>query len=261
MSDRAPFLHVRMQHRLGALSLEVAFALTEPWTVLFGPSGSGKTAVLRAIAGLMRPKAGRIALENSDGPQLLLDTQAGISMPAYKRLVRLSAQSAALFPRMTVRENIAYGAKTQGNGTSAASLVEDALQRFHLEPLAAKYPQALSGGERQRVAVVRAASAAVCLRPTTLGTTLLLLDEPFTGMDMRLRNDLMRELQTWLVQAGVPVLSVTHDVGEAFQLQAEVIKIADGRVLRQGPAADVLQEERLRVFEQLRAEAAASQAL
>ncbi len=252
---------MRIKHTLGALSLEVAFALSEPWTVLFGPSGSGKTAVLRAIAGLMRPKAGRIALKHSQRPQLLLDTETGIFMPAYRRPVRLSAQATALFPRMTVRENIAYGARTQGNGISAASLVEDALQRFHLEPLAAKYPHALSGGERQRVAVVRAASAAVCLGPTTRGTTLLLLDEPFTGMDTRLRNNLMRELQAWLAQAGVPVLSVTHDVGEAFQLQAEVIKIEDGRVLRQGPAAEVLQEERLRVFEQLRAGAIASQSL
>ncbi len=241
MSERPEFLKVQMNHRLGALSLEVAFALVEPWTVLFGPSGSGKTTVLRAIAGLTRPDAGRIGVE---GQQVFLDTRAGVFVPAHRRPVRYTAQSAALFPQMTVRENVAYGAR---DGSSSNTILEDALERFRLRALAAKYPRALSGGERQRVALVRSVAAAACLGPGTL----LLLDEPFTGMDVRLWSELLQELQPWLAQRGVPVLSVTHDVGEAFQLGAEVIKIVDGCVVRQGPVAEVLMEERRRVMEQL----------
>jgi molybdate transport system ATP-binding protein len=247
LSERPEFLNVQMKHRQGVLSLEVAFALAESWTMLFGPSGSGKTTVLRAIAGLMRPEAGRIVLE---GQQVFLDTRAKIFVPAYRRPVRYTAQSAALFPRMTVRENVAYGARDisseDRDRSSAGSILEEALERFRLSALAEKYPRALSGGERQRVALVRAVTAAACLGPGTL----LLLDEPFTGMDVRLRSELLEELRPWLAQREVPVLSVTHDVGEAFQLGAEVIKIEDGCVVRQGPVAEVLMEERRRVMGQ-----------
>jgi molybdate transport system ATP-binding protein len=107
----------------------------------------------------------------------------------------------------------------------------------------------LSGGERQRVAIARAATAAVSLGEGSV----LLLDEPFTGQDVRLRDELIEELRGWLVLMERPVLSVTHDVGETFQLGTEVIKIAEGRVVQQGPVAQVLAEERERLLEQLNA--------
>jgi molybdate transport system ATP-binding protein len=238
-----------MRHRMSSLELDLRFALTEPWTVLFGPSGSGKTTVLRAIAGLMRPDRGKIILQPLQRAiETLLDTDAEVFVPAHRRAVRFSAQSTALFPQMTVQENIAYGAKSQSDGTSAASLVEDALERFQLRRLVAKMPREMSGGEQQRVALVRAVTAAACLGPGTL----LLLDEPFAGLDLRMRDELLGELRPWLGLMGVPVLSVTHDVGEAFQLGAEVIKIADGRVVQQGPVNEALAEERRRLMEQLR---------
>ena len=115
-----------MQHRQGALSFDAAFHLTQPWTVLFGPSGSGKTTVLRAIAGLMRPAAGRIVLHGA-ATATLFDSTTGASLPAYRRGVRLAAQVAALFPNMTVRQNIAYGVPS-----TSAEIVEEALQRFRL---------------------------------------------------------------------------------------------------------------------------------
>lgn len=230
-----------MQHRQGALAFDTAFELTEPWTVLFGPSGSGKTTVLRAIAGLMRPAAGRIVLGFAPGT-VLFDRAKGIHMPAHRRGIRLAAQVATLFPHMTVRENIAYGVAADATG-----VVEETLQRFHLERLAETMPWKLSGGERQRTAVARAAASA-----TTLGGSgLLLLDEPFAGLDLRLRDDLLQDLRSWLAATHTPVLSVTHDVGEAFQLGAEVIKFADGHVLQQGPVEAVLAEERERLLEQL----------
>lgn len=229
-----------MQHRQGALAFDAAFHLTEPWTVLFGPSGSGKTTILRAIAGLMRPDSGRIVL--GPGPMVLFDSAAGIRVPAHRRGVRLAAQVATLFPKMSVRENVAYGVPNGSN-----DVLDDALQRFRLDGFAEAVPWKLSGGERQRVAVVRAAASAVTLG----GGGLLLLDEPFAGLDLQLRDELLENLRNWLALMKIPVLSVTHDVGEAFQLGAEVIKLSEGKVLRQGPVGVVLAEERERLMEQL----------
>jgi len=228
-----------MQHRQGTLAFDAAFQLTEPWTVLFGPSGSGKTTILRAIAGLMRPAEGRIVLGSAAA---LFDSAEGIDIPAYRRGVRLAAQVATLFPKMTVRANVAYGVPSGSEG-----IVDEALRRFRLEGLAEAVPWKLSGGERQRVAVVRAAASAA----TLAGGGLLLLDEPFAGLDLQLRDELLEELRSWLAAMKVPVLSVTHDVGEAFQLGAEVIRLSDGKILRQGPVGVVLREERERLMEQL----------
>jgi molybdate transport system ATP-binding protein len=164
--------------------------------------------------------------------------------------VRVAGQGAALFPHLTVRENIAFGARSQTDGTTAAGIVEEATTRFQLSGLTEKLPSMLSGGERQRVAIARAATAAV----SRSGGSILLLDEPFTGQDARLRDELIEELRSWLGLMGRPVLSVTHDVGEAFQLGTEVIKIADGRVVQQGTVGEVLAEERQRLIEQLRAQ-------
>ena len=248
-SAKPPHLKVQIQHRLGALELNVAFTLTQPWTVLFGPSGSGKTTVLRAIAGFVRPDAGRIVSCFYGRDFVLTDTAKKIFVKPHKRSVRAAGQGAALFPHLTVRENIAFGARSQTEETNAAAIVEEAIARFQLPELAEKFPSMLSGGERQRVAIARAATAAVSLGQGSI----LLLDEPFTGQDVRLRDELIEELRGWLALRERPVLSVTHDVGETFQLGTEVIKIAEGRLVRQGPVAEVLAEERERLLEQLNA--------
>lgn len=241
MSDRRPHLSFSMRHRQGALAFDAAFDLTEPWTVLFGPSGSGKTTVLRAIAGLMRPDEGHIVLRGAATPTLF-DSATGTSLPSYRRGVRMAAQVAALFPNMTVRQNIAFGVPS-----GSTEIVEEALQRFRLMALADSMPWKLSGGERQRVAVARAAASAI----TVPGGSLLLLDEPFAGLHLPLRDELLDDLRGWLAANRTPVLSVTHDVGEAFQLAAEVIKFSDGSVVEQGPVETVLAEERTRLMQQL----------
>jgi molybdate transport system ATP-binding protein len=241
LSEHAPHLSFAMQHRQGTLAFDAAFNLTEPWTVLFGPSGSGKTTVLRAIAGLMRPAAGRIVLHSAAAETILFDSAAGTFLPAYRRGVRLAAQVTTLFPNMTVRQNVAYGVPT-----ASAGVVDEALQRFQLTGFTESKPWKLSGGERQRVAVARAAASAI-----TAEGGLLLLDEPFAGLHLPLRNELLEDLRSWLAEMKTPVLSVTHDVGEAFQLGAEVIKFSEGRVLQQGPVELVLAEERQRLMEQL----------
>lgn len=247
MSDS--LLSVRIRHRVGGVALDVEFALTAPWTVLFGPSGSGKTTILRAIAGFARPEEGRIVY----GPieRVLVNTRERLFVPAYLRPVRSTAQTAWLFPYMTVRENLLYGLPL-GAKSAAQNLMDEVTSLFRLSDLTDRKPTDLSGGERQRVSVGRAALSAVTfvgpMRP------LLLLDEPFNGLDATLRDELLTGLREWLSRWQIPVLSVTHDVGEAFQLDAEVIKIADGRIVEQGPVTTVLAKERQRLLEQLRTE-------
>jgi molybdate transport system ATP-binding protein len=244
LSDKAPHLSVRIQHRMGALELNVAFTLMQPWTVLFGPSGSGKTTVLRAIGGFVRPDAGRIVA----GPtqMTLVDTDAGVFVPPHERPVRTSGQAARLFPHITIRRNVGYGVGGDSKLDGESKLVGEVLELFCLGSFAERMPDDLSGGERQKVLVARAAASAV-----SGSRKLLLLDEPFNGLDLPVRDELLEQLRQWLSRWKTPVLSVTHDVGEAFQLGAEVIKLADGRMVQQGPVATVLAEERVRLMAQL----------
>ncbi len=129
-----------------------------------------------------------------------------------------------------------------GEAWRGEDVVEEMLRLFRLEDLADRMPRDLSGGEKQRASVVRAVISAITFDGP--GTALLLLDEPFSGLDNAMRDDLLVDLRECLGRWKMPVLSVTHDVGEAFQLGAEVIKIGDGRVIQQGPVATVLAEER-----------------
>jgi molybdate transport system ATP-binding protein len=241
LPEPRPHLSVEIKHRLGILSLDAAFELTQPWTVLFGPSGSGKSTILRAIAGLAHPQHAKIALHNSGSIQIAADTAARINLPPHQRNVRWAGQRPALFPHMTVRENLRFA--TMPAHPVANQSIDLALERFHLTLLADAMPATLSGGEQQRVSVARAAIAA--------NGRLLLLDEPFTGLDTPLRDALLADLQAWLADSRTPVLSVTHDIAEAFQLDAEVIKLHEGRILQQGSAAEVLAEERGRLLAQL----------
>jgi molybdate transport system ATP-binding protein len=235
-------LSVQMKHRLGALRFDLAFELTRPWTVLFGPSGSGKSTVLRAIAGLVRPEDARIVARVRGTEKVLTDTLRGVFVAAHLRPVRWSAQGSMLFPHLTVRENVKYGVAGAG---AEREIVDEVMERLRLNELGKKMAWEVSGGERNRVTLGRAIAS------TMAGEYLVLLDEPFVGLDLRLRDELLGETRGWLEGKKTPVLSVTHDVGEAFQLGAEVIRISDGKVVRQGSAAEVLAEERERLLGQL----------
>jgi molybdate transport system ATP-binding protein len=239
-------LSVRMKHRVGAVSLDVSFALTQPWTVLFGPSGSGKTTVLRAIAGFVRPDAGSIGR----GDSVWVDRASGIFVPAHLRPVRSAGQAARLFPNMTVRSNAVYGLGWSTKPDNAKKVVEETMSLFRLQDLLDRKPHKLSGGEKQRVSVARAVISAVTYEGPS--SALLLLDEPFSGLDYAMRDELVSGLREYLMRHKIPVLSVTHDVGEAFQLDAEVIRIAEGKVVQQGPVSDALKNERQRLISQLK---------
>ena len=233
MSDAPRTLALAFTHRIGALTLDIRFSLDKPWTVVFAPSGAGKSTVLRVIAGLIRPDSGRVAL-----PGLVLtDTKANVFVPPHLRGIRFVGQQAALFPHLSVLENIAYGA-TPGDAMT------DILRLCRVEHLVKKMPSQISGGERQRVALARALASGP--------SNALLLDEPFSGLDAGLRDEITTELKEWLKAGNLPVLQVTHDVGEVFAVASEVIRLEDGRVLAQGPPEIVLRLERKRLFDQIR---------
>jgi molybdate transport system ATP-binding protein len=221
-------LGVRLRHGIGTLALDVEFELTRPWTVLFGASGSGKSTILRVIAGLIKPEFGQVRL----GSTTLLDTEAGVSVAPHLRGMPVAPQSPSLFPHLTVRQNLEFG----GSFDPQLAAV------FSIDGVLGKMPAQLSGGEAQRVNLARAVAA----RPR-----LLLLDEPFTGLDLALRSGLIEHLLGWQQQTGVPILSVTHDVAEVFQLGAEVIQLREGRVAAQGPVAEVLATDRERLLAEL----------
>jgi molybdate transport system ATP-binding protein len=239
-------LTVKIEHRVGALDLKIAFALAQPWTVLFGPSGSGKSTVLRTIAGFVKPDAGRIVY----GANVLVDRADGVFVPAHARPVRSAGQTALLFPHRTVGENVLFGSGWGAKADEEQKIVAEVMAMFRIEGLAGRRSRELSGGERERVSGARAlVSATTYCGPQK---ALLMLDEPFSGLDAVVRDRLLVDLKDWVMRWGIPVLSVTHDVGEAFQLGAEVIRIADGRVVAQGPVGEVLAEERVRLMAQLR---------
>ena len=246
-----PTYSVSLRHRIGALRIDAEFTLTQPWTILFGPSGSGKTTILRAIAGLLRPDEGRIVRTTMPGTPLerktvLADTAAGVFVPAHRRGIPLAPQQPSLFPHLTVAQNLIYGAADvagRRDTTLGVDTMRRGLEEFGLAHLAGARPNRLSGGEAQRLNLARAVAAT--------GTGLLLLDEPFTGMDATRRETLLPYLRNKLAKSITPVLSVTHDVAEAFQLNAEIIELAEGRVVQQGPARVVLAEERARMLRQL----------
>jgi len=246
-----PYLTVEIRDRLGALELDVSFQLSKAWTVLFGPSGSGKTTILRSIAGLHRPDDAVIvahSMKYSTIPAAVLtDTANRIHLPPHQRSIPLVPQSPCLFPHMTVLENINYrtpGVIGPGEQDYWEILNEKLPPMFSIEKLLGKKPRELSGGEASRVSLVRTLMAR--------HKRLLLLDEPFSGLDTPLRASIVYNLLAWQEILSIPIFSVTHDVAEAFQLGAEVIKIADGKVVAQGPVEVVLAEERRRLLAQLR---------
>ncbi len=230
-------LAVQLRHRIGQVSLEVEFSLSAPWSVLFAPSGAGKTTVLRMIAGLDRPDAGRIVCQNAflaESPATVLtDTDRRIFVPAHRRGIRLVAQRPALFPHLSVLRNVQY--RLAPGQQDRARFLDEILALCRIGHLRGKMPAQLSGGEAQRVALARGLAS---------GGELLLLDEPFPGLEAELRDEILGELRPYLASRAVPVLQVTHDVGEVFSAEAEVLRMEAGRIVAQGPARTVLARER-----------------
>jgi molybdate transport system ATP-binding protein len=223
-------LEVTVRKVLGAFTLDVAFSALTGITALFGPSGAGKTVTLRAIAGLMRPDRGRIAL----GSRALFDSGAAIDVPTRERRIGFVFQHYALFPHLTAAQNIAYGL---ADANTRAARVRELLELTELGDLARSYPRELSGGQQQRVALARALAP----RPA-----LVLLDEPFAAVDTFLRERLREQVRAIQAQSGVPMILVTHDLADVREIADAVVMYERGTITRAGPTDDVLASAGLR---------------
>ncbi len=210
----------------GVFKLEVSFEIYEKeFLAIFGNSGVGKTTILRIIAGLEKPDKGIIKF----GDIIYFDSHKNINLPPQKRKVGLVFQNYALFPNMTVYENIAY-AMDKENREKIHSL----LKMFEIDGLKDRYPNTLSGGQKQRVAFARALAS----QPR-----ILLLDEPLSALDYNLRLSLQNELKNIHEKEGLTTLLVSHDKAEIFKLADRVLFIENGRILKQGSPRDVFIEK------------------
>ncbi|MEM6939808.1 MAG: ABC transporter ATP-binding protein [Pseudomonadota bacterium] len=204
-------------------------------TCLLGPSGCGKSTTLRMIAGVEAPESGRIAVDGK------LQFGEGINVPPERRGIGLMFQDFALFPHLTVADNVAFG--LSGRRQPKRARVADLLARVTLSDLSGAYPHQLSGGEQQRVALARA------LAPQP---RIMLMDEPFSGLDNRLRDAVRDDMLAILKEEGTAVLLVTHDPGEAMRMADEIALMRAGRIVQQGPPykiyAEPLDQGALRFF-------------
>ncbi len=190
---------------------------------LLGPSGSGKTTLLRAIAGLEVPHSGSIAI----GDRVFFDAARDIELPAEKRGLGLVFQSYALWPHRTVFDNVAYGLKLRGiSAAETKSRVEKTLSQIGLGHLAARYPHQLSGGQQQRVAIARA----LVYEPPVI-----LLDEPLSNLDAKLREEARAWLRTLIVTLGLSAIHVTHDQVEAMAIADRIVLLDAGVIAQEGP--------------------------
>ena len=206
----------------------VSFELSRGQVVaLLGPSGSGKTTLLRAIAGLDHPDSGRITLEDD----VLFDSSSGAVIPAEKRNLGLVFQSYALWPHRTVRENVAYGLKLRGIAAEEISRrVAEVLPQIGLEGMSGRYPHQLSGGQQQRVALARA---------LVYGPRLLLLDEPLSNLDAKLREEARAWLRELIQRLGISAVMVTHDQTEALAVADRVLLLDQGRIEQDAPPVEI----------------------
>lgn len=203
-------------------SLDVAFSSKAKRIALFGPSGAGKSLTLRAVAGLLRPDAGRIEVNG----RVLFDAEARVSVAPQARRVAYLFQDYALFPHLTVAQNIAFGSRRGWLNPPRRAVSAEArrwVDAFELGAIVGSYPHEISGGQKQRVALARA----LMLEPE-----ILLLDEPFSALDSQLRGKMRLELNALQRQLDVPMLLITHDPADVEALADEVFEVRDGKVRR-----------------------------
>jgi molybdate transport system ATP-binding protein len=209
-------------------SLELEFQAAAGVTVLFGPSGSGKTLTLDLIAGFMRPDDGRILLDD----QILYDGAAGVSLAPQARNCGYVFQDYALFPHMTLRQNLEFAAERRPR-LERHRRVNEMLDRFRLGDAAGRRPHEVSGGQRQRCSIARALIGA---------PKLLLFDEPAQGLDAPLRAEFYEVLRQVRADFKTPMLLVTHNLDECFELGEEMLVLREGRLVQSGAPRKILDQ-------------------
>ena len=219
-------LEVNVTKRFDGFTLHAAFTAGDTATALLGASGCGKSMTLRCIAGIVRPDEGRIVLDG----RVLFDSAQGIDLPPQQRNVGLLFQNYALFPNMTVEQNILSALKKEKDPAARRAACAEALRAMRLEELAKRLPGALSGGQQQRAALARILAA----KPR-----ILMLDEPFSALDSYLREEVEGEVGSLLAGFAGTALLVTHNRDEAYRLCKEMIVLNEGQVLRAGRTKEV----------------------
>jgi molybdate transport system ATP-binding protein len=237
----SPVLDVRFRKGFAAPAqqflLEVEFQAAAGFTILFGPSGAGKTTLLDCVAGLAKPESGRIAI----GGRILFDAAQHIDLPVENRRLGYVFQNLALFPHLTVKQNVQYGLAhlpQKERGAQAFAILE----AFRIAHLAQRYPREISGGESQRTALAR-----------TLVTdpALLLLDEPLAALDAATKARIIDDLRNWNQAHRIPILYVTHSREEVFALGERVVVLDAGRILAQGTPHEVIEAPQQETVAQL----------
>ncbi len=223
MSDR---LEVALSLQVPGFDLDVSWSAGGGVAVLFGPSGAGKTLTLQCLAGLIPPNAGRIVVDG----HVLFDSASGVNVPAQARRVGYVFQGYALFPHLTVTENVGFGLRDLPRARRAERAAA-VIERLGLAGLEHRYPRELSGGQRQRVALGRALA---------IDPALLLLDEPLSALDAPLRRALRDELRALLTDLGTAAVLVTHDFTEAYRLGDRIVVYDAGRVVQSAPRSELL---------------------
>jgi molybdate transport system ATP-binding protein len=220
-------LEVALRHSFGAFGLDVAFRIEQPGvTALFGPSGAGKTSVINAIAGLLRPNEGRVAING----RVIVDTGAGVFVPAERRRMGYVFQDARLFPHMSVSDNLRFGWR-RAQSRPGEDEIARIIGLLGLDHLLERTPKALSGGEKSRVALGRALLSA---------PDLLLLDEPLSALDAARRSEILPYLERLRDETKLPMIYVSHAVEEVARLADEIVVMREGRVEAQGSVFDLL---------------------
>jgi molybdate transport system ATP-binding protein len=219
-------LEVRVVRRLPGFTLDVAWTAGDGVAVLFGPSGAGKTLTLQCLAGLLRPDAGRIVVDG----RVLFDSTTAVDVRPQARRVGYVFQGYALFPHLSVADNVGFGLRDRPRAERAARTAE-VLDRLGLADFAGRPPRELSGGQRQRVALGRALAT---------DPALLLLDEPLSALDAPLRRALRDELGAILRDWRTAAVVVTHDFTEAYRLADRIVVYDAGRVVQSAPRSELL---------------------
>ncbi|MEH2111937.1 molybdate ABC transporter permease subunit [Nostoc sp.] len=221
-------LFVNIEKILPSFDLKVAFNTDEQPLGLLGGSGAGKSMILRCLAGIETPTTGRIVLND----RVLFDSEQGINLPSRDRRIGFLVQNYALFPHMSVAQNIAFGLPKKLSAGSIRVQVEEQLIAMQLQGLGDRYPHQLSGGQQQRVALARALAS----QPEAL-----LLDEPFSALDTHLRSQLEQQMTETLADYQGVTLFVTHNMEEAYRICPNLLVLEHGRVVHYGSKYEIFQ--------------------
>lgn len=234
-------LQVRVTASVGRLSLDVELETGPGTLVLIGPNGAGKSSLLAHVLGVAPVTAGRVAV----GDTVLLDTAAKIDVPVEERRLGYLPQDYALFPHMSVRENVAFALGSASRGLSRdarAKSVRALLEELGVEAYADRDTRTLSGGEKQRVALARALSVAPCA---------LLLDEPLAALDVHARGEVRAFLAAYLEKLALPAIVVTHDAADARLLGRRIAALEEGRITQIGTWEELAAAPRSRFVAEL----------